>query len=123
MHVTCNRNQINPCKRTLDIWAWYKHNKNLILSYKYQGQTRAIIYINFVDLILSIFNYFASSKIYDKRDDFDFDIVSFPFLDVDVSLRPSYGVYGSQFIRFASVCSHVNKAKQTYLGFYQPDRP
>ena len=26
----------------------------------------------------------VSSKIYDKRDDFDFDIVNFPFWDCDV---------------------------------------
>ena len=32
-----------------------------------------------LDLHLSISNGFVSSKIYDKRDDFDFDIVSFPF--------------------------------------------
>ena len=47
-------------------------------------------------------------KIYDKRDDFDFDIVNFPFLDGDVPRRPSYGVYISQLIRFARVCSHVD---------------
>ena len=33
----------------------------------------------FLDLHLSISNGFVSSKIYDKRDDFDFDIVNFPF--------------------------------------------
>ena len=33
----------------------------------------------FLDLHLSISNRFVSSKIYDKRDDFDFDIVNFPF--------------------------------------------
>ena len=38
------------------------------------------------------------SKIYDKRDDFDFDIVNFPFLDGDVPRRASYGVYISQLI-------------------------
>ena len=42
----------------------------------------------------------VSTKIYDKRDDFDFDIVNFPFLDGDVSRRPSYGEYISQLIRF-----------------------
>ena len=60
-----------------------------------------------LDLHLSISNGFVSSKIYDKRDDFDFDIVNFPFLDGDVPRRPSYGVYISQLIRFARVCSHV----------------
>ena len=33
----------------------------------------------FLDLHLSVANGFFSSKIYDKRDDFDFDIVNFPF--------------------------------------------
>ena len=42
-----------------------------------------------------------------KRDDFDFDIVNFPFLDGDVPRRASYGVYISQLIRFARVCNHV----------------
>ena len=38
----------------------------------------------FLDLHLSISNGFVSSKIYDKRDWIDFDIVNFPFLDGDV---------------------------------------
>ena len=62
----------------------------------------------FLDLHLSISNGLVSSKVYDKRDDFDFDIVNFPFLDDDVPRRPSYGVYISQLIRFARVCSHVD---------------
>ena len=62
----------------------------------------------FLDLHLSISNGFVSSKIYDKRDGFNFDIVNFPFSDGDVPRRPSYGVYISQLIRFARVCSHVD---------------
>ena len=50
----------------------------------------------FLNLHLNISNCFVSSKIYDKRDDFDFDIVNFPFLDGDVPRRPSYGVYISR---------------------------
>ena len=38
----------------------------------------------FLDLNLSITNGIVSSKIYDKRDDFNFGIVNFPFLDRDV---------------------------------------
>ena len=38
----------------------------------------------FLDLNLSITNGIVSSKIYDKRDDFNFEIVNFPFLDGDV---------------------------------------
>ena len=61
----------------------------------------------FLYLNLSISNGFVSSEIYDKRDDFDFDIVNFPFLDGDVPRSPSYGVYISQLIRVARTCSHV----------------
>ena len=47
----------------------------------------------FLDLNLSITNGIVFSKIYDKRDDFNFEIVNFPFLDEDVPRSPSYGVY------------------------------
>ena len=60
-----------------------------------------------MDLHLSIVDGFVSCKIYDKLDDFDFEIVNFPFLDGDVSRAASYGVYISQLIRFARVSSHV----------------
>ena len=62
----------------------------------------------FLDLNLSITNGIVSSKIYDKRDDFNFEIVNFHFLDGDVPRSPSYGVYISQLIRFARVCSNVD---------------
>ena len=60
-----------------------------------------------LDLILSIHNNTVSTKIYDKWDDFDFDIVNFSFHDGDVPRRPSYVVYISQLIRFARASSHV----------------
>ena len=52
----------------------------------------------FLDLDLSITNGIVSTKIYDKRDDFNFEIVNSPFLDGDVPLSPSYDVYISQLI-------------------------
>ena len=55
----------------------------------------------FLDLNLCISNSTVSTKIYDKRDDFDFDIVNFP-------RRTSYGVYISQLIRFARASSNLN---------------
>ena len=66
---------------------------------------------------LSITNDIVSSKIYDKRDDFNFEIVNFLFLDEDVPRSPSYGVYISQLIRFARVCSNVNDFNNRNLFF------
>ena len=65
----------------------------------------------FLDLNLSITNGIVSSKIkkkYDKRDDFNFGIVTFPFLNGDAPHLPSYGVYISQLIHFERVCSNVD---------------
>ena len=61
-----------------------------------------------MDLHLCISDGFVKAKIYDKRDDFDFDIVNFPFLDNDIPRSTSYGVYISQLIGFARVSSHVD---------------
>ena len=42
---------------------------------------------------MSITNGIVSSKIYDKRDDFNFEIIHFLFLDGYVPRSTSYGVY------------------------------
>ena len=47
------------------------------------------------DLHLSISNDIVSTKNYDKRDDFYFEIVNFPFLDGYIPRSSSYGVYNS----------------------------
>ena len=61
----------------------------------------------FLHLHLFISDGFISCKIYDKRNDFDVDVVNFPYLDWDVPRRASYDVYISQLIRFARVSRHV----------------
>ena len=74
------------------------------LSKKYQLLNRANssdTEASFFYLNLCISNGTVSTKIYDKRDDFEFDIVKFPFQNGDVRRRTSYGVCISQLIRFA----------------------
>ena len=63
----------------------------------------------FLDLHLTISDVFVSSKIHDNRDDLDFDIVNFSFLDGDIPRATFYGVYVyiSQLIRFARLSRHV----------------
>ena len=67
----------------------------------------------FLDMDLCITNGIVSSKIYDKRDDFNFEKANFPVLDGDVPLYPSCGVYISRLIRFVRVCS--NKTTENYF--------
>ena len=80
------------------------HPTELQLNKANSSDTEAPI----LDFNLSITNGIVSSKIYDKRDDFNFEIVNFPFLDGYFPCSPSYGVYISQLIYFARVCSNVD---------------
>ena len=66
----------------------------------------------FLYLDISITNGIVSTKIYDKQDNFNFEIVNFPLLDGDVPRSPSYGVCISQLFCFARVCSHVDDFHQ-----------
>ena len=79
----------------------------------------------FFYLHLSISYGIVSTQIHDKRDDFDFEMVNFPFLDGDVPRSTSYGVYISQLIRFARAFNYVadfntrNKNSETFKQGYQ----
>ena len=46
-----------------------------------------------------------NTKIYDKRDDFNFPIVNFPFLCSNIPVETAYGVYVSQLIRYSRASS------------------
>ena len=54
----------------------------------------------FLDLHLSISNDIVSTKIYDKRDDFDFEMVILQFLngDVPLSLHPMESISLNSFV-------------------------
>ena len=46
-----------------------------------------------------------STRLYEKRDGFNFAIINFPHLDSKIATASSYGVYISQLIRYARACS------------------
>ena len=48
------------------------------------------------------------TKLYDKREDFNFPIVNFPFICSNIPAAPAYGEYISQLLRYSRAC-----------GFYQ----
>ena len=60
------------------------------------------------DMHLSIMNGIVSSKIYDKRDYFNFSIVNFPFLDGDVARPPPPLLWCIYFAAF-SFCESMFK--------------
>ena len=44
------------------------------------------------------------TKLYDKRDDFNFSIMNFPFICSNIPAAPAYGVYISHMIRYSRTC-------------------
>ena len=70
----------------------------------------------FLDLNLYLHNDLVSTKIYDKRG--DFDIVNFPYLDSDVPQRPSYGVYNKNEPRCEKTGLRGFRPDPTQTGLY-----
>ena len=61
---------------------------------------------SYLDCYLYIDNGNLTTRLYDKRDDFNFPIVNFPFLSSNIPSAPANGVYVSQLIRYARACSN-----------------
>jgi hypothetical protein len=56
-----------------------------------------------------------STKIYDKRDDFNFIIINVPNMCSNIPASPAYGVYISQLIRYARASSNYSDFLKRYL--------
>ena len=75
---------------------------------------------SFLDLQLDAIDGVVSTKIFDKRDSFDFPIVKFPTLSGNIPERSSYGVFIGESVRYAvpaltlpiskHACSHSRKS-------------
>ena len=87
-------------------------NPSELQLYKANSSNTEALYL---DLNLSITNGIVSSKIYDKRDVFNFEIVNFPFLDGDVPRSPSCGEYVSQLIRLQEYVLILMTSLHPYL--------
>ena len=59
----------------------------------------------FLDIEASIQDGRFHTKTYDKRE--AFEIVNYPDLSGNIPAQPAYGVYTSQIIRYAKICSHT----------------
>ena len=63
---------------------------------------------SFLDLNMKAVGSDFHTSVYDRRDDFVFPIVNFPWFSGDVPRLPSYVVYISQLVRFARCCTSVS---------------
>ena len=63
---------------------------------------------NVLDLDLSILNGNINCSVYDKRDNFNFNIVRFAHISSDISKACAYGIFTSQIIRYFRICNHLD---------------
>ena len=61
--------------------------------------------LTYLDLKIKSENSLLNFSVYDKRDDFSFDIVNFPFIDSCIPKKSALGVFYSQLIRYARLSS------------------
>ena len=66
---------------------------------------------NYLDMTISIFQGKFRVTLYDKRKDYYFNVISYPFLDGNIPNNLSYGVFISPLVGFAKINTIVN-------GFY-----
>ena len=59
----------------------------------------------FLDLDICTLNSAFITKIYNKTDDFNFDVINYPFPDSNISKFIGYNTFSSQIIRYGRVCT------------------
>jgi hypothetical protein len=88
------------------------HNNLLLLALTTDTASSA----SFLDLYLEFDDSGQlSTKIYDKRDDFNFKIINFPNMCSNIPASPTYGVYISQLIRYARDRSNYSDFLKRHL--------
>ena len=71
-----------------------------------EDTTDADHHASYLDLLMKYGNFHRLQvKLYDKRVDFNFNIVNFPFLSSNIPQSPAYGGFVSQLIRYSRASS------------------
>ena len=93
------------------------NNDDLMNKYKYEIYPKELILnkensndqqCNFLDIKMNIKNSLIVTSIYDKKDDFNFKVNSFPNLSGNIHSLRTHGVIISQLIRYSKVCLNVD---------------
>ncbi len=69
--------------------------------------------MSYLDILVDI-DGILTFKLFDKRDYFNFPIVNLPHLDSNIPVKPAYGVYISQLIRYFRACTYYSDFLYSY---------
>jgi len=87
------------------VYVWNSYLKHLV-ELVVKNKTDSPNSTSYLDLYLEYdINGTLTTKLYDKRDDFNFLIVNYPFLDSNIPSSSLYVVYISQLIRYWRTCN------------------
>ena len=64
-------------------------------------------FVNYLDIAVNIYSHKFTTKMYNKVDDFNFEVVSFTFPHSNISINIGYNLLYSQLIRYYRICSEV----------------
>ena len=65
--------------------------------------------LSYLDILITIENVKSSTAVYEKRDNFNFNIENFPYLSSNIPSGPAYGVYFSQLVHIGRICSNYTQ--------------
>ena len=92
---------------TIDYPAFAEHISDIYPRELQLNKANTSEETSFMDLNIKVIRNNIHTSVYDKRDEFEFPIVNFPWLSGDVPRPPSYGIYILQLVRFARCCTNV----------------
>jgi len=64
--------------------------------------------VSYLDISIGLCGGRYVTEVYDKRDNFDFEIVNFPYMCSNIPANPTYGVYISQLVRISRICDRLD---------------
>ena len=96
--VNCKNNKGNFDKYKSEIYS-----KGLIVNKENIGN----IHTSMLEIDMTVTNKMFVTKLYDKRDDFNFPIVKYPSTASNIHSSTIYNVFTTQIIRYSRVCNHL----------------
>jgi hypothetical protein len=68
--------------------------------------------VAYLDLSVSVVNQNFIVKVYCKTDDYEFEVITLPFLESNIASEMCYYVYFGQILRFLRICTRLSDFKE-----------
>ena len=76
-------------------------------------------FVNYLDIAVNIYSHKVTTKMYNKIDDFNFEVVNFTFPHSNISIDIGYNLFYSQLIRYYKICSEVQDFIHSSRNLYR----